>query len=485
MNLATAAFTLDPKACDQARLTRDARFDGLFFTAVKSTGIYCRPVCPAPAPKASNILYYLSAAAAASAGFRPCLRCRPEAAPGSPLWRAGNELVRGALRLIEHGALDGASLAVLAARVGVGERHLRRLFEEHLGASPTEVAATRRALFAKQLISETNLSITDVALAAGYQSLRRFNAAFRAIYAIAPRAIRRGRSPCAATGEHVLRLSYRPPFDFTAMLQFFARRAIPGIESVDETCYARGFVFDGVPGTFAVTALPDQHALALRVYHPQPAALLDVATRVRRLFDLDADIAAIHAALARDRRLRSLLKRFPGVRVGGVWDGFEAAVHAVLGQQVTVAAARTLVSRLVARHGTRDGGDAEFGSVFPTPHVLAEADLGALGITRARAATIATVARAIAEGAVNFRPEQGLDDFVARWTALSGVGDWTAHYLAMRGLGHPDAFPAGDIVLRKALVPGTTLTTAALERESHAWRPWRAYAVLLLWRSQG
>lgn len=485
MNTAAASFALDPKICDEARRTRDARFDGLFFTAVKSTGIYCRPVCPAPLPKTANIVYYPNAAAAASAGFRPCLRCRPEAAPGPPLWRAGDELVRGALRLIEHGALDRAPVAALAARIGVGERHLRRLFEEHLGASPLDVAATRRVLFAKKLISETNLPMTDVALAAGYQSLRRFNAAFRAAYAMTPRAIRRGRAPLAAAGEHVLRLPYRPPFDFAATLRFFARRAIPGIEAVDEICYARRFVFDGVPGTFAATGLPGQHAIELRIRHQRPAALLDVATRVRRLFDLDADAAAIHAALARDRRLRPLLRRFPGVRVGGVWDGFEAAVRAVLGQQVTVAAARTLASRLVARHGVRDGDDAELGIAFPTPQTLAQADLGALGITRARAATIAAVSRAVADGTVDFRPEQRLDDFIARWTALPGIGDWTAHYLAMRTLGHPDAFPAGDIVLRKALVPGTTFSAAALESESEAWRPWRAYAVLLLWRSKG
>lgn len=484
MSTSATPFALDPKVCDQARQTRDARFDGLFFTAVKSTGIYCRPVCPAPAPKPRNIVYYPSAAAAAAAGFRPCLRCRPEAAPGSPLWRAGDELVRGALRLIEHGALDRGTVADLAARIGVGERHLRRLFEIHLGASPLDVAATRRVLFAKQLISETGLPMTDVALAAGYQSLRRFNAAFHAAYAMPPRAIRRKGAPVVAVGEHVLRLPYRPPFDFAAMLQFFARRAIPGIEAVDVNSYMRRFDFDGLSGTFAVAALAGQHSLELRVRHARPAALLDVATRVRRLFDLDADAAAIHAALARDRRLRPLLKRFPGVRVGGAWDGFEAAVRAVLGQQVTVAAARTLALRIVARYGTCDGSGSVLDATFPVPAVLADANLSALGITRARAATIAAVARAVADGTVDFRPEQRLDDFVARWTALPGIGAWTAHYLAMRVLGHPDAFPAGDIVLRKALVPGTTLSAAALERESEAWRPWRAYAVLLLWRSQ-
>ncbi len=491
MPTTTPALNLDRRACERVRRTRDARFDGLIYIGVTSTGIYCRPVCPAPAPKARNVVYFATAAAAAAAGLRPCLRCRPELAPGAPAWRARDDLVRGALRLIEQGALDAQPLAALAARVGVGERHLRRLFAAQLGASPQQVAATRRVLFAKRLLSDTGLPIAAVAQAAGYASLRRFNAAFRAAYGMAPRQLRRPR-PGSVTGggtdttlaEHALRLPCRAPFDAAALFDFFARRTVPGIEQGGVDHYARGFVFEGEAGTLRLSALPGESAVLLRVRHARPAALLEVATRVRRLFDLDADAAAIHAQLAIDACLRALLRRFPGVRVPGAWDGFELAVRAVLGQQVTVAAARTLAARLVARHGVPLRGQVAPGldRAFPAPAALAQADLEGLGLTRARAATLRTVARAWCEGAVDCRPEQSLERFIARWTALPGVGAWTAHYLALRALGHPDAFPAGDIVLRKALQPGTTLTATALEQASQAWRPWRAYAVLLLWR---
>ncbi len=486
MPTTTPALDLDRRACERVRRTRDARFDGLLYIGVTSTGIYCRPVCPAPAPKACNVVYFATAAAAAAAGLRPCLRCRPELAPGAPAWRARDALVGGALRLIEQGALDAQPLAVLAARVGVGERHLRRLFAEQLGASPLQVAATRRVLFAKRLISDTALPMAAVAQAAGYASVRRFNAAFRAAYGLAPRSLRRPPAGGAvrASAEHVLRLPCRAPFDAAALFDFFARRAVPGVEQARAGEYARVFVFDGEAGTLHLSVDPDAPALLLRVRHARPAALLEVATRVRRLFDLDADAAAIHAQLGGDGRLRALLRRFPGVRVPGAWDGFELAVRAVLGQQVTVAAARTLAARLVARHGMPLSGQVEPGldRAFPEPAVLAQAELDGLGLTRARAATLRTVARAWCEGAVDCRPEQSLERFVAHWTALPGVGAWTAHYLALRALGHPDAFPAGDIVLRKALQPGTTLTATALEQASQAWRPWRAYAVLLLWR---
>ncbi|MEN6540155.1 MAG: AlkA N-terminal domain-containing protein, partial [Mizugakiibacter sp.] len=344
---------LDAATCEQARLTRDPRFDGLFFTAVTSTRIFCRPVCPAPAPKPRHVVYYPSAAAAAAAGFRPCLRCRPELAPGASAWRGGDALVASALRLIEDGLLDRAPVAALAARVGVGERHLRRLFTEQLGAGPLAVAATRRLLAAKKLLHETGLPVGAIAHAAGYASLRRFNAAFRGAYGVAPRELRRGRAPTAEEGELCLRLPYRPPYDFAGLLAFFARRAIPGVEVVDAASYRRVFMHGGAPGWFEVGAPADAPALLLRVHHPQPAALLGVAARVRRMFDLDADAAAIAARLGASRALRPLLRRHPGVRVPGCWDGFEIAVRAVLGQQVSVAAARTLAARLVERYGAR------------------------------------------------------------------------------------------------------------------------------------
>jgi AraC family transcriptional regulator of adaptative response / DNA-3-methyladenine glycosylase II len=483
---AAAALGLDPQICEQARLSRDARFDGLFFTAVTSTGIFCRPVCPAPTPKPQHVTYYSSAAAASAAGFRPCLRCRPERAPGTSSWRSGSELVAGALRLIDDGLLDAAPVAMLAERVGVGERHLRRLFADTLGASPLQVASTRRLLFAKQLLGETALRVTDIALAAGYGSVRRFNAAFSATYGMAPRDLRRRGPVPAPAGELQLRLPYRAPYDFPGLLAFFERRAVPGVETVDAACYRRSFVLHGEPGTFEVRALDDEAALLLQVRHAQVQALPEIVTRVRRQFDLDADPATVAGVLRRDRNLAPLLRRVPGVRVPGCWDGFEIAVRAVLGQQVSVAAARTLAARLVQRWGERFGlADGSSATAFPTPQILDDADLTAIGVTRARAQTVRTVARAVVDGRVHFRPEQGLDAFVAAWTQLPGIGAWTAHYIAMRALGHPDAFPAADLILRKVAGHGTPLPTRELERRSQDWRPWRSYVTLLLWRASG
>jgi AraC family transcriptional regulator of adaptative response / DNA-3-methyladenine glycosylase II len=476
---------LDPRICDQARLTRDARFDGLFYIAVTSTGIYCRTVCPVPAPRAKNIRYYDSAAAASAAGFRPCLRCRPEAAPGSPLHHAKSDLVAGALRLIEQGALDEGSLPELAARVGVGERHLRRVFADELGASPLDVAATRRLLFAKQLLTETALPIARIAGASGYASLRRFNAAFVATYGKPPREFRRGRSGDGAANELVLRLPYRAPYDFSHLLEFYGRRTIPGVESVDAHGYRRSIVVDGVPGWFAVSAIDGDDALALRVHHPSSSALGTIAARVKRMFDVDADPRALELALRDSALLKPLARRWPGQRLPGAWDGFELAVRAVLGQQVSVAAARTLAARVAATHGTAyaDGGAAGLSALFPTPERLVEAPLEQLGITRARAATIRGLAAAVLDGRVRFRAEQPLAEFERDLVALPGIGAWTAHYIAMRALAQPDAFPAADLILRRAAGQGRTLSTRELERLSEEWRPWRAYAVMLLWRA--
>jgi AraC family transcriptional regulator of adaptative response / DNA-3-methyladenine glycosylase II len=491
---------LDARVCARARLTRDARFDGLFFIAVTSTGIYCRPVCPAPSPKECNVRYYDSAAAAAAAGFRPCLRCRPEAAPGSPLHRARSELVAGALRLIEQGALDAGSMPELAARVGVGERHLRRVFAEELGASPQDVAATRRLLFAKQLLTETALPVAQVAEAAGYASLRRFNAAFLAAYGRPPRVLRRVRAGArraarpfdpdirmTASASITLRLPYRAPYDFAHLLAFYARRMIPGVEAVDERGYRRTFVVDGEPGWFAVSPLGGEAALALDVHHPRSSALGAIAARVRRMFDVDADPRALAAAFRRSELLGPLTRRWPGQRLPGAWDGFELAVRAVLGQQVSVAAARTLAARVAAAHGTPFAGGAAEGltALFPTPTRLADAPLETLGITRARASTIRGLAHAVLEGRVQFRAEQPLAAFERDLVALPGIGPWTAHYIAMRALAQPDAFPAADLILRRAAgaPQGRTLATRELEQLSEAWRPWRAYAVMLLWRA--
>ncbi|GAB3360277.1 AlkA N-terminal domain-containing protein [Lysobacter tyrosinilyticus] len=478
----------DPQTCEQARRSRDPRFDGLFFTAVLSTRIYCRPVCPAPMAK--RVVYYPSAAAAEAAGYRPCLRCRPELSPGDGAWRRGDEVVARALKLIDQGVLDEQPLAALAERVDIGERQLRRLFVERLGVPPTGVQGTRRLLFAKQLLTETTMPITEVALAAGFGSLRRFNAAFLEAYRMAPRDLRKQRAE--VPGETLsLRLAYRPPYDFTAMLDFLRGRALPGVEVVDETSYSRVIGSADAPGWLRVSVWPDSgrdsdaNALKLELHGARPSQMLEIVNRLRRMFDLDADPRAIADALGVDARLRPLVRQRPGLRVPSGWDGFEIAVRAIIGQQISVAGARTIAARLSQRFGQPLSMPLASGldHLFPRPEALADADLAAIGLTRARAETVRTVARAVLDGRVDFLPERTLDEFTARWVSLPGIGPWTAHYIALRALGHPDAFPADDLVLQRA-VPndGSRMSAKALTARSEAWRPWRAYSVIQLWK---
>ncbi len=479
----------DPRACERARRARDPRFDGLFYTAVASTGIYCRPVCPAPPARAENVRYFASAAAAAAAGYRPCRRCRPEAAPGSPLHHAADALVAAALRLIDEGALDRAPLSALARRLGVGERHLRRLFAAALGASPNQVAATRRLLLAKRLLDQGELPVTRIAEAAGYASLRRFNAAFRAAWGAPPRALRTraprrpARPPVPAALS--LRLPYRAPFDFAQLGEFLGRRAIRGVEAADVQGYRRSFHFAGEAGWFAVAPLPREDALLLEVRHPRAAALGLLAARLRRMFDLDADPTALRAAFARDPLLGPLIRRWPGQRLPGAWDGFEMALRAILGQQVSVAAASTLAARVAERYGEpfAAAGAMALERLSPTPAALAQAPLETLGVMPARAAAIRALARAVEAGRIDFSGAMSAAALREALLERPGVGPWTASYLAMRVQPDPDAFPAADLILRRAAGAGRTLSARELEALSQTWRPWRAYAVMLLWRS--
>ena len=477
----------DPQVCEQARRSRDPRFDGLFFTAVFSTRIYCRPVCPATAAK--RVEYFRHAAAAEAAGYRPCLRCRPELSPDDGSWRRGDAALARALKLIDEGALAQQPLSALAQRVGVGERQLRRLFVDRIGVAPIGVHGTRRLLFAKQLLTETALPITEVALASGFGSLRRFNDAFQQAYRMAPRDLRKQRPD---TGEDrsaetlVLRLGYRPPYEFGAMLEFLRGRALPGVEVVDEHSYARVIGPIEQPGWLRVSAWPNgENALKLELHGPAPTRLLDIVQRLRRMFDLDADPQAISQALSKDARLAPLLAQRPGLRLPSGWDGFEIAVRAIIGQQVSVAAARTLAARLAQRYGTPLPQPFAPGleHLFPTPEAVVDADLTQIGLMRARSDTVRTVARALIDGRVDFRRERTLEDFVSRWIALPGIGPWTAQYIALRAFGHPDAFPAEDLVLQRALPnDGTRLSAKALLAHAEAWRPWRGYAVIHLWR---
>ncbi len=481
---------LDRRVLDRARLSRDPRFDGRFFVAVTTTGIYCRPVCPAPSAKSANVRYYPTAAAAAEAGFRPCLRCRPEAAPGTPAWLGTSAVVRRALRLIQEGALDESSIDEFAARVGIGPRHLRRLFVRHIGASPVAVAQTRRLHFAKRLLDETRLSMTEIALAAGFGSLRRFNDAFRKAYARPPHEIRRqhaiaGRASSAASDEIVLRLAYRPPYDWRFVSDFLAARAIAGVERVDDRGYARTLALAHGHATVRVRPFPGRNELELSVRGAPATALFQISVVARRVFDLAADPALTAHAFKADPIVGPLARRRPGLRIPGIWDPFECAVRAVLGQQVSVAAGRTLAARLVERagHVLPDGREG-LTHVFPAPETLARADLDGIGVTGARIAAIRTLARAVAERQLDFGAPA--DEVTATLVALPGIGAWTAQYIALRALGEPDAFPAADIVLRRmAAEGGKSLTPRALGQQAESWRPWRSYAVMHLWRAAG
>lgn len=472
---------LDPEICYRALKSRDARFDGRFFVGVASTGIYCRPVCPARTPFRRNCAFFPAAAAAAEAGFRPCRRCRPEASPTSAAWQGSSAVVGRALRLLEAGALDGGSVEALAARVGSGERHLRRLFADHVGASPVAVAQTRRVHFAKQLLDETALPITTIAHASGFTSVRRFNAAMHEAWGAAPRELRKT-SP-SRNAAVVLRLTARAPFSFGDVLEYLAVRAIPGVEEAGEGIYRRSVAFGKTEGVIEVSAAGDGRQVELRVPVELGPHVGEIVSRVRRLFDLAADPASIAEPLRRDPALARRLAARPGVRVPGAWDGFELAVRAILGQQVTVAGATTLAGRLAERFGRPL--DRPVGCVTrlsPTAHDLAAGPLGAIGVPRARAGALGALAEACASGELDleggFAPEAARE----RLEALPGIGPWTAEYVALRALGVPDAFPASDLGLRRALGRGgKLLSTAALTQRAERWRPWRGYAAMLLW----
>jgi AraC family transcriptional regulator of adaptative response / DNA-3-methyladenine glycosylase II len=479
---------LDHAACYRVLKLRDPRFDGRFFTAVKTTGIYCRPVCPARIPKSENVIFYPSAAAAQEAGFRPCLRCRPETAPDLGAWRGTSNTVSRALRLIEMGALDEASLEALATRLGLGERQLRRLFRQHLGAAPVSVAQTRRVLLAKQLIHETRLPMAEIAFASGFGSIRRFNEVFHSLYQRSPGELRRAQQPevsAAASGELCLLLRYRPPYDWCAMLEFLRRRAIPGIEEVTQQTYTRSILLDGTQGIVRVEPTSGA-ALRANIRFARLSALPKIIARLRRVFDLAADTDAITAHLAQDPTLAPLVRARPGLRVPGAWDGFELAVRAVLGQQITVVGAVRLAQRLVQAHGVAlRESHGSITHAFPLPEALAAIDAAKLGMPRSRAATLSALAAAVVEDPHFFDANRDLEDAIAQLRAVPGVGDWTAQYIALRQLREPDAFPHADVGLIRALAAreGRARSSSDLLRRADSWRPWRAYAAQHLWSS--
>jgi AraC family transcriptional regulator of adaptative response / DNA-3-methyladenine glycosylase II len=480
---------LDQDACYRAVATRDPRFDGRFFTCVKTTGIYCRPVCPAKTPKRENMIFLPTAAAAEEAGLRPCLRCRPETAPDVGAWRGSSNTVNRALALIELGALDNGDVAGLGERLGVGERQLRRLFRQHLGASPVSVAQTRRVHLAKQLLHETRLPMAEVALASGFGSIRRFNETFQSLFDRPPSALRRVAGEDIAAGpqgEVTIRLRYRPPYDWDAMLAFLAARAVPGMEIVENGTYARVIEINGAVGSVRVSR-GEQNALVAEIRFPRLSALPTIIARLRRVFDLAADPQAINAHLSQDPALAPLVAARPGLRAPGGWDGFELSMRAVLGQQVTVGAAIRLAGKLVEAYGEpaplSATGHPGLTHAFPRPERIAAADLTHLGMPGARARTLSTVAQAVVDDPQFLGLNRSLEEAVARLRALPGVGEWTAQYIALRGMREPDAFPAADIGLMRALADsgGVRPNAAQLLARAEAWRPWRAYAAQHLW----
>jgi AraC family transcriptional regulator, regulatory protein of adaptative response / DNA-3-methyladenine glycosylase II len=481
---------MDDDACYRAVETRDPRFDGRLFVAVRTTGIYCRPICPAPTPKREHVRFFPTAAAAQEAGFRACLRCRPETSPELAFWRGSSNTVSRALGLIEAGALDDASIDALAARLGIGERQLRRLFRQHLGASPISVAQTRRILLAKQLIHETRLPMTEVALAAGFGSVRRFNETFRQLYGRPPGTLRRAgpkEEAVGTVGAVAVKLAYRPPYDWAAILSFLQARAIPGVEVVSDGRYARTIAIGDGRGVLVVERA-EANRLKATVRFPNIRSLPAIIARVRRVFDLAADPLAISAHLGLDTMLGSLVAARPGLRVPGAWDGFELAVRAVLGQQITVQAATRLAGKLVQAYGETMGDCAarELGltHVFPSPTRLMGKDLAAtLGMPKARGAALSSLAAAVTADPGIFGPRSSLEDAIDKLRALAGIGEWTAQYIAMRELREPDAFPATDIGLIRAMADerGMRPSPAELLARAEQWRPWRAYAAMHLW----
>jgi AraC family transcriptional regulator, regulatory protein of adaptative response / DNA-3-methyladenine glycosylase II len=473
---------LDPDACYRAVRARDRRFDGRFFTAVASTGIYCRPICPVRPPKRENMRFYSSAAAAEGAGFRPCLRCRPERAPGLASVDAASRLAGAAVAGIEEHAVSNGRVTDLAASLGVSDRHLRRVTEAELGVSPVELAQTQRLLLAKRLLTETSLKLTDIAFASGFGSVRRFNALFKSRYGLNPRAIRR---TAAAAYGLTCQLDFRPPLAWESLLAYLRLRAIPGVESVDATHYRRTVAIGEHQGFIGVSLAKSGTALDVEVAPSLAPVIGAVIVRVKHLFDLGAAPDAVSTLLGADPLLASVVRRLPGLRVPGAFDGFELAVRAVLGQQVSVKAATTMAGRWAKGFGAPiETPYPELHRISPSAPRMLEAaahEIGALGVVGSRARCIVALAQAVCERRVSLAYAANVEQQIHHLMQLPGIGAWTAQYIAMRALHWPDAFPGTDLMLLRA----AKLSARELQARAEGWRPWRAYATHYLWQSLG
>jgi AraC family transcriptional regulator of adaptative response / DNA-3-methyladenine glycosylase II len=475
---------LDHETCYRAVSSRDPRFDGWFVTAVRTTGIYCRPSCPATTPKRRNVVFHPTAAAAQLAGFRACRRCRPDASPGSPEWNVRSDTVGRAMRLIGDGAVDRDGVAGLAQRLGYSERQLHRLLFTEVGAGAQALARAQRAHTARVLVETTDLRLSEVAFAAGFASIRQFNDTVRAVFATTPRDLREkaaARGPAAVPGTMVLRLATRRPFDGRWLLDLLAFKSVPGVESYDGATFRRALLLPHGEATVDLTPADDHVLATLRLEDPRD--VVPAVARCRRMLDLDADSAAVDETLAADPLLAALVAARPGIRVPGSVDGAEMAVKAVIGQQVSVAGARTVAGRLVTAYGkplTRP--DGWLTHHFPTADALASVDPETLPMPRARARTLVGLAAAVATGEVDLDPGADRDRVEATLLAMPGIGPWTADYLRMRVLGDPDSFLASDLGVRRGLERlGAAGDPRSAADRAEAWRPWRSYALMHLW----
>ncbi|GAA2086452.1 Ada metal-binding domain-containing protein [Pseudolysinimonas kribbensis] len=469
-----------------ALASRDARFDGQFIAGVHSTGIYCRPSCPAVTPKPGNVSFYRTAAAAHEAGLRACKRCQPDAVPGSPDWNLRDDLASRAMRLVQDGVVEREGVGGLARRLGYTSRHLTRVLTTELGAGPLALARAHRAQTARALLASTDLPVSDIAFAAGFGSLRQFNDTMAEVYRATPTELRaitrrgpRGSAvahPAGGSASISLRLPARPPFDGAGVLRFFADHAIPGLESGDETAFERTLALPHGPAAVRVALDPDQPGVLVQARLADLADVPALSARVRRMFDLDADSVAIDEALGADPALRPLVAAVPGIRIAGVADGEEALFRTLVGQQISVAAARTVLGRLVADLG---------GGAFPSAAAIAERGPEVLRGPATRIATIIGAAEAVVRGDLRLDVETPAVELRERLLALPGIGPWTADYLAMRALGNPDTLPASDLVIRQSAgALGLPDGVRPLARRAAAWAPWRSYAALHLWRAR-
>ncbi|MGZ4709752.1 MAG: AlkA N-terminal domain-containing protein [Acidimicrobiales bacterium] len=473
----------DPDRCYRAVRSKDARFDGVFFVGVTSTGIYCRPSCPAVTPKRENVRFYLPSAAAQAAGFRACRRCRPDAVPGSPEWDQRADLVGRAMRLIADGVVDREGVAGLARRLGYSERHVNRQLTDEVGAGPIALARAQRSQTARLLIETTDLPFADVAFASGFASIRQFNDTIRAVYARTPTELRRrrARTQLSTPGTISVRLAVRTPFDGVAVVDFLGSRSIPGIEEVDGLRYRRTLGL--THGTGTVELVPSASHVQATLRLDDLRDLAAAVARCRRLLDLDADPQAVADQLGDDPTLGPLVRKDPGRRVPGSTDGLELAVRAVVGQQISVPGARTVAGRLAAAVGVPLGSpDGRLTHVFPDAASIASAPDGAFAMPTRRRETLRGLAAATAEGSIDLAPGSDRDETRRRLEALPGIGPWTASYIAMRALGDPDVFLPTDLGVRHALErlgswSGPSDAAAAAER----WSPWRSYALVHLW----